>query len=358
MNKKLILGIVLAILMMSVSPSAVRAEQATAPSLPPEVTIECQADFFHEWLCQMHQWYTANSPSPLVSPIQTPSSVAESVAQITYMPFTPDWTGLSAACPSQTAFLKAHRLNANQVIFHPARSVTWEPCQYVVELKPAFYGKVTIPLMDGWAYTLAPVNQDVVDMWGGDPNVVTMTLQWGFTARWAPTYQSLPYKWLLADNPCEWVVRDWRFGRYWRLPDLGLTPPEVPYYDRVGPYTTMPGNVDCLGWVPPELDQTVPNNYLQATAMLGGLANSNEWKHSADKLNWAWRYSQKVAGSGTYCPRGMPCWQTTYIPPDSFGYIELWSQGGAQKFYAEDLAKLMLGNMNVDEFTYHADPNK
>lgn len=314
----------------------------------------------------------ADTPTPpAVAPTATPiygvptaaapatntPSVPSGPTTTGYVPFTPDWAGLSTNCPDKQSFLVAHGLTEAQVIFHPAPSVSWEPCEFVIELRPEFYGQITIPLINGYAYTLAPVG-DVTNMWGGDPLVTVSTLQWGFTARWAQDYQDLPYKWLDPANPCEWLVRDWRFGRYWRLPNLGLTPPEVPYYGRLGPYRTLPGNVSCTGWIPPELDQTVPKDFLQAAAMLGGLANANEWKHSDDGLNWAWRYSQKVAGSANYCPSGMPCWQTTYIPPNSRGYIELWDGTGPRKFFAAGLPTLMLGNKNVDEFTFHGDPNR
>lgn len=298
---------------------------------------------------------TALVTATQVPPVSTSAPLATVVFQTV---FTPDWTGLDPVCPDRAKFLSAHGLTEAQVIWHPAPSVSWEPCEFVIELKPEYYGQVTISLVNGYAYTLAPVGTDVTNMWGGDPLVTSSTLQWGFTGRWGPTYQGLVYKWLDPQNPCEWLVRDWRFGRYWRLPNLGLTPPEVPYYTRVGPYTTLPGNVQCTGWTPPSVDQTVPRDYLQASAMLGGLSNSAEWTSSPDGLNWHWVYSAKFAGSADYCPSGMPCWQTTYLPPNSRGYIELWYQGGPKKFFAVNLSQLMLGNLAVDEFTYHSDPNR
>lgn len=299
-----------------------------------------------------------STPMPSAGPMSTPApviSIATSApAGNTPAPdgvgFTPDWNGLSKDCPSKDSFLKAHNLTADKVIFHPAPNVSWRKCQYVIEFKPQYYGQITIPQLNGWFYDDALADGTVTDMWGGDPNVPSVKLQWGFTATWGPANLDGPYKFVDPNNPCEILVEDARFGYYWRLPNIGLPPSEDPYYTRNGPYKTLAGNMYCPGWIPPEVDQTVPLNYLQAAAMFGGLANSEEWTHP-DQWTWVWKYSKKVAGSATYCPTGMPCWQTVYVPQNSRGYVVLWVGNGPKKFYASDLSKLMLNNLNVDEFS-------
>lgn len=304
----------------------------------------------------------ATNAAPALTPV--PTSGAQPT---TYGVFTPDWSALDPACPSTDIVLQVHGLTGKvTVVDHPV--VSWEPCLVVVELKPEFRG-TTIPLFNGYQYTAAIINGDVTTYWGGDPNVTGVTLQWGTTFRWGPMYRVVKEgQWMDSANPCELEVREYRFGRYRRNADSGQ--PDVPYFMRLGPYLTLPGNINCVGWVTPSLDEVVPRDYLQATAMLGGLANPGEWQHSSDMLNWSWKYSGKVAGSATYCPLGDPCWQTVY-PPSGPGYVELWLEAGARgpggtvvstagpyKFHASDLAILMDGFHNVDEFSYHADPNR
>lgn len=297
--------------------------------------------------------------STAVPPQPTAEAMVNNVIDVTDLDgYTPNWSGLSKDCPTKDQFLKAHNLTASQVRFHPAPQVSWRKCQYVIELKEEFYGKVTIPQVNGWFYNEALVGDIVTNMWGGDPKVTEVTLQWGFTATWGPANLDNPYPFVDPNNPCEIVVGDFRFGLYWRLPGIGLPPAENPYYGRSGPYVTEPGNMNCKGWVPPAIDQVVADNYLQAAALYGGLTNEAEWTHSPDKANWHWAYSGKVAGSADYCPTGMPCWQTTYVPQNMKGYVEFWYQGGPKKFYASDLSFLMLDNVNPDEFTVHTSPNK
>lgn len=261
--------------------------------------------------------------------------------------FTPVWNGLDPKCKSVEQVLADHGLTADMVIVHPVRKVSWEPCLLVFEFKEQYRGSTVKLDVLGYADTIALVDDDVTQFFSGDPDVTQVASQWGFSARWGRTYQETAEgRWLNPNNSCEWNVREYRFGRYWRLPNIGL--PDVPYYTRVGPYMTMPGNTNCNGWVPPALDEIVPQDYLQATAMLGGLAIESQWKHSPDKANWAWKYS----GDGTFK------WQTVYMPQASYGYVELWVDGGPKKFYATDLAELMLGNLNVEEFSYHSNPNE
>lgn len=281
-----------------------------------------------------------------------PAATAEfsSDSSMTRDAFTPNWTGLPKDCPSRAAFLKAHNLTEDMVIFHPAPTVSWRKCQEVIELKPQYYGITVIPQVNGYFYNDALADGTVTNMWGGDPKVTSVTLQWGFTATWGPANLDSPYPFVDPQNPCEILVEDARFGLYWRLPNIGLPPVEDPYYTRNGPYVTQPGNMYCEGWVPPSVDQSVPNDYLQAAALFGGLANESEWSHP-DPYTWVWKYSKKVPGSATYCPDGMPCWQTVYVPLNSRGYVNIWVGDGPKKFYASDLSTLMLDNLNVDEFT-------
>lgn len=261
-----------------------------------------------------------------------------------------DWNELDTQTePSFEAFLDAHNLAKTDIQQFDAPEVSWEPAQYVVELDESLYGVQEIPLIEGYLYNVALCDGRVINFWGGDPEVSSVTLQWGFTARWVDSYQDLPYEWLDPDNMTEYLVRENRFGRYRRSPESEL--PGLPYFDRFGPYQTLSGNVS--DWQPPSLDAVEPRDYRDAAAMLGGLAVESEWKDNGD--SWTWKYSEKEPGSGDYCPQGMPCWQTTYMPPASTGYIELWDGdlGGPRKFYATDLATLVSGRYNVDEFTYH-----
>jgi hypothetical protein len=261
-----------------------------------------------------------------------------------------DWDKLAEQeIPTFQKFLEDHGLTAEDIQEYEPPQASWEPAIYVVELVPELYGNKNIPLLEGYIYTAALSDGTVIDFWGGDPNIKEVQLQWGFTARWVNPYLDLPYVWLDPADPTEFVVRENRFGRYRRNVDSGL--PGIPYFDRFGPYQTLPGNV--LDWDPPSLDAVAPKNYMDAAAMLGGLAVESEWE--TDGINWKWVYSGKVAGSGDYCPSGMPCWQTTYVPPQSTGYIELWNGelGAPSKFFANQLAELLSGRFNVDEFSYH-----
>ena len=313
---------------------------------------------------------TAQQPAPTtIAPTAQPAAVQPTAVQQpvavvpqvqAYAPFTPDWTGMPAACPSDDAVLEAHDLVGKALkVTHD--SVPWESCLTVVELKPEFYGKVDIPLKAGYQYTAALVNQNVYMFWGGDSSISDAPLQWGTSFRWMPAYAaSKTGKW--ATDPCELVTREYRFGRYLRNVNSGRL--DVVYFNRVGPYVTLPGNISCSGWTPPALDDFTPSNYLEAAAMLGGLANSNEW--TTNGVNWAWKYSKKVPGNGTYCDKEDPCWQTTYNPGIADGYIEIWLDkgttmcdgkpapaAGPYKFTAACNPILWDGKHNVDEFSYH-----
>lgn len=311
-------------------------------------------------------------------PIKSAEQSAEPAAQATvaYTVFDPvkswKWDKLGAK-PTFAEFLKSHGLNQADIQEFKPMDVSWEPAMYVVEFQPELYGQKEIPLLEGWVYTLALADNSVQVMWGGDPNVPTALLQWGFTARWVKPYLDLPYKWLDPADPRELAAREYRFGRYLRSSDMEGVRKDVVYFNRVGPYHTGTGNLDVKGWVPPSLDATVPHDWMDACAMLGGLCNQDEWKFgekaSDGYLNWSWKYSKKVPGSGTYCPVDMPCWQTVYA--DGPGYVEIWlsagttgpdgkpvKEGGPYKFYANDRPILADGLHNVDEFSYHADPSR
>jgi len=280
-----------------------------------------------------------------------------------------EWEKLGEKAPTGEEFLKAHGLmeSQTQMFVYPDdkdkdTKPTWEPAMFVIELAEDQYGKVILKLLEGYTYTVALCDGTVQTLWGGDPAVKSVCVQWGFTARWAKTYASIKAaQWLDINSPAEWVTRENRFGRYRRSEESGL--PNLPYFDRWGPYNTLAGNV--LDWNPPSLDAVNASTYLEATAMFGGLAREDEWSRTDDG-GWAWLYGEKVAGSGTYCKDGEPCWQTVYVPPASRGCAILWMEapkeisggqratnGGPYPFYAGDLAVLLDGDHQVDEFSYH-----
>lgn len=326
-------------------------------------------------------------PNPTVTPSSTPAPTATNSSECagadapaaSYSEFDPvanwDWDELNAQQqPTFDEFLTAHNLSRSDIQSFTPQSVSWEPAMYVVELTEDNYGKVRVPLIEGWVYTLALVDQSVEVMWGGDPDVSTACLQWGFTARWVGSYDTNASDWLDPANGLELVAREYRFGRYLRNTEMDPIRSDVVYFDRVGPYYTGSGNVNVDGWVPPSLDATIPSSWQDACAMLGGLCVESEWSYgeaaSGGFLNWAWRYSARVDGSGTYCPQGDPCWQTVYHP-DGNGYVELWlsqgttgpngsavSQSGPYKFYEGTNVILADGRHNVDQFSYHADPDR
>lgn len=289
--------------------------------------------------------------------------VEEAVATLSNVAgFTPDWSGLDANAPSVEEVLKAHGLTADMVTVVDSRKTSWEPALVVIELKPEYQGKTVLPLLNGYQYTAATTT-DVTTFWGGDPNVTEVTLQWGTSIRWMPAYKASDYG-IWAIDACELVTREYRFGRYMRNADSGQ--PDVPYFGRVGPYVTMPGNIDCKGWVVPAIDEFVPQSYLQAAAILGGRAVESEWTHSDDFMTWSWKHTEKGTGNESTAKF---YWQTVYMPQSSNGYVELWlgkgktgpggvavSADGAYKFTYTDLAILLDGLHNVDEFSYHAAP--
>jgi len=293
----------------------------------------------------------SQTPGPSATPDATeaPAAVA-TVEPAGYEKYTPDWDSLTADCPTEAEVLAAHGLNLNMLEndqLVPSPTVSWEPCLFVIELKEEFHG-TNLPLLRGFQYTAALTDETVQIFFGGNGTEVKML--WGTTIRWGPTYVAThAANWLDPDDPRELAVRENRFGRYRRSAESGL--PGLPYFNRWGPYNTQMGNLD-IDWTPPALDSVEPQNYLDAAAMLGGLAREDEWLNEGD--NWRWRYGEKVDGSGTYCPEGDPCWQTVYIPPASTGYVELWDGdlGGPRKFYANELDVLLSGKYNVDEFSY------
>lgn len=277
---------------------------------------------------------------------------------------------LDKEAPSGEEFLKVHGLKESDIQYfvYPNdedkdTKETWEPALFVIELAEDQYGKVTVPLLEGYAYTVALCDGTVQTFWGGNMDVREVTLLWGLSARWVPSYmKDKAGNWLSLENPEEWVTRENRFGRYRRSPESEL--PGLPYFDRWGPYNTLPGNV--LDWNPPSLDAINPQTYLEAAAMLGGLARESEWTRMDDDGGWVWTYSNKVPGSGTYCKQDEPCWQTVYVPPLSTGCAVLWieppkavsggakaTKGGPYGFFASDLAILLDGDHQVDEFSYH-----
>lgn len=339
-----------------------------SPSATPLLTEEPQA------ATELPQ--PSGTPAPEATPVSgstTATPMAEACQPKSYgvHDAAAEWNvdNLEVEAPTGDDFLEAHDLTMGQVQYfvYPEdvdkdTKPTWEKALFVIELEEDQYGKVSVPLLEGYAYTVALCDGTVRTFWGGDPNVREVTLQWGLSARWVPAYlQDKASSWLSLENPEEWVTRENRFGRYRRSPESGL--PNLPYFDRWGPYNTLSGNV--LNWNPPSLDAVNATTYLEAAALLGGLAREDEWSRTDDG-GWVWRYGQKEAGSGTYCPQGDPCWQTVYVPPSSRGCAILWMEapkeisggqratnGGPYPFYAGDLAVLLDGDHQVDEFSYH-----
>lgn len=308
----------------------------------------------------------------------TPESTQESEL-LSYNVFRPrrtwDLEALrNAKVPTYKSMLASHGLTFTDIQEVKQPNVSWEPGLHVVELTQQNYGNKTIPLLEGYVYTVALKDGRVEILWGGDPRVPAADVQWGFSARWVPRYENNEGDWFNIDDPRELAVREYRFGRYLRSQDMQGVRADVLYFNRFGPYYTGVGNLDTQGWEPPSIDSTVPRNYLDACAMLGGLSNESEWTYgeraSDGYLNWSWRYSKKVPGSANYCRAGDPCWQTVYVP-EGRGYVEIWlSEGttgpngkpvesaGPYKFFAEARPILADSFHNIDEFSYHADPSR
>lgn len=347
------------------------AAKSTAPAVPTEAPAAATAGARPD----------ASPATATVSATEAPKSTV-TAEKIGYDVFRPreSWNLEAlriAEVPTYESMLKSHGLTPDDIQELRQTTESWEPGRHVVELTKENYGKKTIPLLEGYVYSVALQDGSVEILWGGDPKVLTADILWGFTARWVPEYEGKGYGeggWLSFADPREFVVREYRFGRYMRSPDMQEVRTDVPYFGRFGPYYTGTGNLDTQGWVPPSLDSTVPRNHLDAAAMLGGLANEKEWafgeKASGGFLNCSWTYSKKVPGSADYCPIGDPCWQTVYVP-EGRGYVEIWlSKGttgpdgspvtsdGPYRFFAKHRPILADGFHGVDELSYHADPSR
>lgn len=285
--------------------------------------------------------------------------VAEVDPLVGLKPFTPDWTGLSKDCPTYEEVLAAHKLTQEMLEPKDAIEVNvkpqlWESCTYAIEFKEQYRG-TEIPLLNGYAYDAALVGDLNQPLWGGDPEVPTAALQWGVTFRWGPSFQgeTNPGRWLDPKNPRQWMVNLCKEGRYLSTPEAGLE--RFPYFDRVGPWIPGTGNLNVGGWTPPGIDEFIPQDEMDAACMLGGLV---EGKWTFENGNVKWEYPKKVKGRGDYCSVNDPCWQTVYIPrmtTTTGGYVELWDgkAGASRKFTYSDLATLLNGSWNVDEFSYH-----
>lgn len=276
--------------------------------------------------------------------------------------FTPGenwWTtvnNLPPVAPSESTFMSTHNLGAGDVQDVRFTPAVWEPGLFVVELDEELYGKYCLQLQTGFVYTVPLTGGQVEILVGGDPNVPSVQVLWGFSARWIPAYHGKAYGlggWLSIEDPTELAVREHRFGRYLRNPELEGVVENIPYFNRFGPYYTGTGNLD-IDWVPPALSKTAPedHDYRTYSTFYGGRAVKEEWTIAEDGTA-SWRYYAKVAGSANYCSPNDPCFQGVYIPSKSPGYVTLWVGNGPQNFYAEDLDILMNGDYFVDEFSVH-----
>lgn len=270
--------------------------------------------------------------------------------------FTPNWSGLSANPPSDDEVLSALGLSRDQLQMFKREKPSWEPALWVIELKPEFYGNVTINMPNGYQMTADTVNYEVITFYGGDPAVPSVKLLHGTSIRWMPTYLASDAGKRLAD-PALLVALENHFGRCYRNQNSGRA--DVPYFGRVGPYQTWPGNV-YPAWTPPGLDETVVTNSMDAVAVLGGMLNN--WTFANGNALWKSPHKGQANATGE-----VHYWQEFCVPAVSSGYVEIWLEAGqigpggtevatrgSYKFYADDLRYLLDGHHAVDEMTYHS----
>lgn len=269
--------------------------------------------------------------------------------------------------PTNEQVLAAHGLKPTDVQKVDLPPASWEPALSVIELTPEKRG-TSIELHEGFVYNVAQKDGSVVVYWGGDPKHKTVDVQWGFSARWVPSYiNNSKGNWLSVDDPTEFMVREVRFGHNIRDKEQDPNRVDVPYFKRFGPYETLNGNLDLRGWTPPTLDTTIAKDERDAATMFGGSVIFGKWTHGElledGFLNWHW--NGKDAGDRQ--------WQTVYVPKKINGYVEIWlakgqtgsdgkpvSEAGPYKFYAGAQTAQILedGQHNVDEFTVHTDRNR
>lgn len=268
--------------------------------------------------------------------------------------FTPDWTGLNAQPPTDDQILTALGLNRDQLQKFDRAKESWEPALWVIELKPEHYGKLTINMPNGYQFTADTTDKGIITYWGGDPKIPTAHLLHGTSIRWMPAYEISEAGKRLLD-PALLVALENRHGRCLRNANSGMA--DVPYFGRVGPYQTWPGNI-YPEWTPPGLDEIVVRTPMDAVAMLGGILEG--W--TIENGNAHWRNPDKgkpgATGQTHY-------WQQFCVPTSSKGYVQIWNVAGqigpggvtvpadgSYKYYADDLKWLL--QWLVDEMTYHS----
>lgn len=271
--------------------------------------------------------------------------------------FDPNWTGLSSNAPSDEDVLKAFGLTRDMLQMFKREKASWEPALWVIEFKPEFYGKVNLNMTEnGYQVTVDSVNYGVITFYTDDPAVTAVLTEHGLSIRWMPAYLASEAGKRLAD-PALLVALENHFGRCYRNPNSGRA--DVPYFGRVGPYQTWPGNV-YPAWTPPGLDETVVTNSMDAVAVLGGMLNN--WTFANG--NALWKSPHKGQANAT---AEVHYWQEFCVPAISSGYVEIWLEAGqigpggtevttrgSYKFYADDLRYLLDGHHAVDEMTYHS----
>lgn len=275
----------------------------------------------------------------------------------TFVKFTPNWSGLSSNAPTDDQVLKAFGLTRDMLQMFERKSASWEPALWVIEFKPEFYGKVNLDLTEnGYQVTVDSVNYGVITFYTDDPLVTAVLAEHGLSIRYMPTYLASDAGKRLAD-PALLVALENHFGRCYRNQNSGRA--DVPYFGRVGPYQTWPGNV-YPAWTPPGLDETVVTNSMDAVAVLGGMLNN--WTFANG--NALWKSPHKGQANAT---AEVHYWQEFCVPAVSSGYVEIWLEAGqigpggtevatrgSYKFYADDLRYLLDGHHAVDEMTYHS----
>jgi hypothetical protein len=276
------------------------------------------------------------------TPVATLDNTGCNPAPESFQKFDPDLgkiAAMSPISPTRTEFLQAHGLLDTDVQPNSKPNPVWEPGLFSVRLQPENYGKLCLPLLEGWVYTTALPDGRTEVIWGGDTHLTEIPVLWGFSARYLPAYNGKLDGlggWLSVAYPLELAVKEYRYGLYGS---------SQPYYVGVG-------NLN-LDWTPPAITATEPRDWRDAAALLGGRAVESEWTNPETGV-WKWRYTSKVEGSATYCSPNYPCWQTAFVPlASTTGYVEMWVGSGPEKFYSTDLATLMDGQHNSDEFTFH-----
>lgn len=332
-----------------VTPGIVPGRMVTARSTDDFVTFSAQTSI----ICTLPTQPAGNPTStPTAQAVENKS--AGSNATGTFAKFTPNWNGLSATPPTDDEVLNALGLNRNQLQMFQRESPSWEPALWVIELKPEFYGNVTINMPNGYQLTADTVDYENITFYGGDPAVTTAKLLHGTSVRWMPAYAASDAGKRLLD-PALLVALENHFGRCYRNQNSGRA--DVPYFGRIGPYQTMPGNI-YPEWTPPGLDETVVRTNMDAVAMLGGMLEN--W--TIANGNAAWKNPNKGVSGADAQPH---YWQQFCVPAITSGYVEIWnvagqigpngvavSAPGSYKYYSDDLKWLL--QWSVDEMTYHS----